>query len=284
MHQLIVNADDFGESPWVNAAIVLAHRRGIVTSASLMVTGDAFEQAVALARANPRLRVGLHVVLLHGRPCLSPASIPALVDIHGRFPTNPVVAGLRWFFQSDAHEQIRREVSAQVVRFLNTGLPLDHLDSHYHFHVHPVVFDALMDIAEEVGVPHIRLPVEPWGLSLRLDHSDLVRKLAYVTEFSLLARRHRQRLEARGFPVIDGLFGLLQTGNLNESYLLGLLERLPPGTYELYAHPRLDTAAGIRELCVLLSPRVRRVIRERGIRLTTYSGNERMAVNGLPLA
>lgn len=271
MRQLIVNADDFGENPWVNAAIVLAHRAGIVTSTSLMVTEDAFEQAVALAHANPRLRVGLHVVLLHGRACLPPASIPALVDAHGRFPTNPVVAGLRWFFQAEAHEQIRREVSAQVVRFLNAGLPLDHLDSHYHFHVHPVIFDALVDVAEEIGVPHIRLPVERWALSLRLDRSALPRKLAYVVEFSLLARRHRRCLQERGFPSIDGVFGLLQTGNLHERYVIGLLQHLPPGTYELYAHPRLDTAAGIRELRVLLSPRVRQVIRERSIRLTTYS-------------
>ena len=271
MRQLIVNADDFGENPWVNAAILLAHRAGIVTSASLMVTGDAFAQAVALAHANPHLRVGLHLVLLHGRPCLAPAAIPALVDARGRFPTNPVTAGLRWFFRPEAHAQIRREVSAQVVRFLNTGLPLDHLNSHYHFHVHPVIFDALLDVAEEVGVHHIRLPVERWALSLRLDRSDLPRKLAYVVEFSLLARRHRPRLRERGFSLIDGLFGLLQTGNLSERYVINLLQRLPPGTYELYAHPRLDTAAGIRELRTLLSPRVRQVIHERDIRLTTYS-------------
>lgn len=271
MPQLIVNADDFGESPFVNAAVILAFRRGIVTSASLMVTGQAFDQAVALARANPDLRVGLHVVLLHGRPCLPPQTIPHLVDDRGRFPEDPVAAGVRWFLQPGVRQQVRQEVRAQVERFLTTGLVLDHLDSHYHFHIHPVIFDALLEVAEEVGVPGIRLPMEPWRFSLHLDRSDLPRKLAYAVEFGLLSRHLRPRLTGRRLLLAEGTFGLLQTGSISVRYLLGLLHRLPEGTYELYAHPRLDTRAGLRELMALISPRVRQAIQVRGIRLTTYS-------------
>lgn len=271
MRQLIVNADDFGESPLVNAAVIHAFRRGILTSTSLMVTGAACDQAVALARAHPGLRVGLHVVLLHGRSCLPAEAIPDLVDAQGRFPASPVAAGVRWFFQPAAREQIRREVYAQVERFLAAGLSLDHLNSHLHFHVHPVVFAALLDVAEEVGVPYVRLPVEPWGLSLRLDRGDLARKLVYALQFGLLARWLRPHLQARGFPTLDGVFGLLQTGNISERYLLGLLRILPEGTFELYTHPRLDSAAGLRELHALTSARVRSAIVAHNIRLITYS-------------
>lgn len=269
--QLIVNADDFGKSPWVNAAIIAGYRRGIITSTSLIVTGEGFDEAVRLARANPELRVGLHVTLLHSRPCLPPQAIPDLVDTRGRLPEDPIVAGLRWFLKPAAHQQIRREVRAQVERFLATGLALDHLNSHLHFHVHPVIFDALLSVADEVGVPAIRLPVEPAWPSLWLDRSELPRKLVYVALFGLLSRRHRPHLAKQGYAVIDGTLGLLQTGNITEEYLLGLLRRLPRGTYELYAHPRLDTAAGLRELAALTSPRVRQTIQARDIHLTTYS-------------
>jgi hopanoid biosynthesis associated protein HpnK len=269
--RLIVNADDFGESPFVNTAIIQAFRQGILTSTSLMVTGEAFDQAVSLARANPDLEVGLHVVLVDGRSCLSPQAIPDLVDAQGFFPKDPIMTGIRWSFRPTVRQQIRREVRAQAERFLATGLALDHLNSHYHFHVHLAIFDALVEVAEEIGTRHIRLPAESLWPFLELDRSDFPRKLGYVAKFNFPSWCHRHRLKARGFGVIDGLLGLFQTGSVNQQYLLDLLRKLPKGTYELYAHPRLDTEAGLRELRALTSLRVRQAIQERGIRLTTYS-------------
>ena len=105
--RLVVNADDFGDSPGANAAIIAAHRDGIVTSASLMVTGPAFEEAVDLARSFPSLQVGLHLVLIGERPCLPPERIPDLVDLAGRFPDNPVAAGLRWWVRPAARDQLQ---------------------------------------------------------------------------------------------------------------------------------------------------------------------------------
>ena len=69
---------------------------------------------------------------------------------------------------------------------------------------------------------------------------------------------------------MDGLFGLLRTGHLDEAYVIRLLQRLPEGTYELYAHPRLDTDQGRRELAALVSPQARRIVQARGIHLTSY--------------
>jgi len=266
---LIVNADDFGESAAVNAAVVAAHRDGIVTGASLMVTGAAFEEAVELARSHPGLRVGLHIVLIGGRPCLPPERIPALVEPSGRFPTDPVKAGLRWWLWSPAREQLRAEIYAQAERFIKTGLPLDHLNSHLHFHVHPTVFSAVLEVAEALGVRRVRLEAEPW-FSLRVNRSRPGQKLAYALIFGVFSRLYRPRLQARGFVVLDGVFGLFQTGRINEKYLLNLLRVLPPGRFELYVHPRFDTPQGQAEFAALVSPKVRKLMAARGIILTTY--------------
>lgn len=246
-----------------------AHRDGVVTSASLMVTGAAFEGAVELARSHPTLRVGLHLVLIGGRPCLPPGRIPELVEPSGRFPTDPVKAGLCWWRRPAAREQLRAEIYAQADRFVRTGLTLDHLNSHLHFHVHPTVFSAVLEVAEALGVRQVRLPVEPW-FSLRVDRSRPMRKLVYALIFGVLGRLYRPRLQARGFVVLDGVFGLFQTGRIDEKYLLDLLRVLPPGRFELYTHPRFDTPQGRAEFAALVSPEVRKLVAERGIALTTY--------------
>ncbi len=269
MPRLIVNGDDFGAAPAVNAAIAEAFRAGILTSASLMVTGEAVDEAVALARELPGLRVGLHVVLLSGRSCLPPEEAPHLVDAQGRFPENPLAAGVRWAFSAAARRELRREVAAQVARFQATGLPADHLNSHRHFHVHPLVFDLLEEASRQLGGPPIRFPAEPWRLALMVDRRYARQQIGYALVFGLLAAAYRRR---RGVvsPGVDGVFGLLRTGTIDETYLVRLLQRLPEGCFELYLHPRLDTAQGRRELTALCSLRVRQVIAERRIVLTTY--------------
>ncbi len=269
--RLIVNADDFGENAAVNAAIIAAHERGIVTSTSLMVTGEGFEEAVDLARSHPGLAVGLHVVLVHGRPALPAEEIPDLITAAGAFSYDAPMTGVRWFLTPRVRDQIRREIRAQAERFLQTGLPMDHIDAHLHFHVQPAVFSALLEVAEEIGVKRMRLPWEPWPLALSLDASNLLTKVGYALAFGLLARLYRPRLRAAGVFFADAVFGVLQTGRISEEYLVRLIGRLPPGTYEFYAHPRLDSTAGLRELHALISPRVREAITTRGIRLTTYT-------------
>ena len=268
---LIVNADDFGESRAVNEAIVKAHVQGIVTSTSLMVTGRALKQAVDMARAHPDLRVGLHLVLLLGRPCLPPHEIPLLVNEQGVFPNDAVSAGIRWFFSRKAQEQIRREVQAQIECFLRTGLPMDHVNAHLHFHVHPVVFEVLLDEMEKIGVKRMRLPQEPWRISLPVDVRHPLRKIGYTLTFGMLARTYRKRLKQRGIFFPQAVFGILQTGEISEAYLLRLIPRLPSGSVEFYAHPRYDTLAGLRELHALVSPRVSISLRSQGIDLTTYT-------------
>jgi chitin disaccharide deacetylase len=280
-----VTADDFGFSHGVNQAILRAHREGIVTSTSLMVTGDAAAEAVAIARANPDLAVGLHLVVVSGRAALAPEQIPALVDAQGLFRGGPVGIGLRYQFSRAARAQLRLEIREQLVRFRETGLPLAHVDGHLHLHLHPVVLSSLIELAEEFGIPAIRVPHEELGWNLSFDSRSAARKIVWSMIFGRLRRHAESKLSPAGIGFPDRVYGLLQTGRISEAYLLDLLPRLArsaasPEEVELYAHP--DAAlpgeplngppgAGARELDALLSPRVRRAVAEAGFALADHS-------------
>jgi chitin disaccharide deacetylase len=166
--RLVVNADDFGGSHSINQAVIRAHRDGILTSASLMVNGEAVAEAVELAREHSRLGVGLHLTLICGRSCLGAGELAGLVDERRRFSDQPVLAGLRYYFQRRNHAVLEQEVAAQFERFRATGLGLDHVNGHLHFHLHPTVLRMLMRHGEEWGIRAMRLTREPLGLSLRL--------------------------------------------------------------------------------------------------------------------
>jgi hopanoid biosynthesis associated protein HpnK len=146
--RLIVNADDFGRDPAANEGITEAHDRGILTCASLMVNEPSAAAAVELARRRPNLGVGLHLTLVCGHGALSPEQAPHLVDGRGRLSDNAPKAGMLYFFSRAARAEVEREVTAQVQKFKETGLPLDHVNGHLHLHLHPVVADILLDHAE----------------------------------------------------------------------------------------------------------------------------------------
>src|SRR5476651_161124 len=130
VRRLIVNADDFGRSPSINQAVIRAHREGILTSASLMVKENGFDEAVKLAKENPNLGVGLHLTLLHGHSALPPEKIPGLVNSRGEFSDSPVGTGIKYFFSRNLREQLRAEIHAQFEKFHATSLPLDHINGH----------------------------------------------------------------------------------------------------------------------------------------------------------
>jgi chitin disaccharide deacetylase len=278
--RLIVSADDFGLSPGVNAGIVRAHRDGILTDASLMVNGAAVDAAVELARATPTLSVGLHLVLLQGRATMPPSAIPGLVDGAGMFRANPVAVGFRYFFTPGLHVQLEREICAQLEKYLDSGLPLSHVDGHLNIHVHPTVLNILVHVAPRYGIRALRLPREPLAVSLRLDGRERLRKCAESLAFRRLAAYAAPRLTAHGIRSPEQMFGLHQSGHVTESYVLGVLDALAPGVTEIYSHASLVDAEARRwrpanyecegELAALTSPRVRAALRERQIELTSY--------------
>jgi len=266
--RLIVNADDFGRSHSINQAVIRAHRDGILTTASLMVNGAAADEAVELARQHPRLGVGLHLSLVCGTSALPPADIPRLVDGDGNFSDNSVATGIRYFFQKRLRPQLEREIRAQFEKFRATGLSLDHVNGHLHFHLHPVVFRILMTDARSRGITHFRLTRDLFRLNLRLASGHLFYRAGHALIFRWLAQRARPVLDRLGIKHTSVVFGLLQNSRVDEDYIAGLIRRLPPGDSELYSHPSLDEFK--HELAALISPRVRSLVQEEGVELIRY--------------
>lgn len=266
--RLIVNADDFGLSPAVNEAVVRSHREGILTSASLMVSEPGFEEAVRLAKENPRLGVGLHLTLLMGHSALPPGKIPGLVNARGEFSNRPVGAGMNYFFKRYLRAQLRAEIRAQFERFRSTGLPLDHVNGHLHLHLHPVIFQILMDDAEALGIRRLRLTRDCLARSRRLSHGQWLYRVSHAAIYEWLSGRARGPLRQRGIRHAEITFGLLQNARVDETYVLKLLPELPAGDSELYSHPSLDKFK--HEFDALVSQRVKDAVKERGIELIRY--------------
>jgi hopanoid biosynthesis associated protein HpnK len=248
--RLIITADDFGLHRRVNEAVELACRNGVLTAASLMVGAPAVQDAVERAARLPGLRVGLHLVLADGAATLSRDTVPALVDAHGLFGNNMVRDGFRFFFLPHVRKQLAREIRAQFEAFARTGLPLDHVNTHKHFHMHPTVLSLVLEIGKEYGMRAMRLPCEvdapfwlkPWVslMRARLDHANIVHN--------------------------DYVVGIAHTGQMDESALLDAIARLPAGVGEIYCHPATQGGAPLTpgmkayrhadELAALLSTRV----------------------------
>jgi hopanoid biosynthesis associated protein HpnK len=270
---LIVTADDFGLDLAVNEAVEQAHRDGILTCASLMVGAPAAADAVARARRLPRLGVGLHLTLVDGVPTLPADAVPDLVDPSGRFPADPFRQGVRIFCSPRARAQLAAEIRAQFEAFRATGLPLDHVDGHHHFHIHPTIQRHVLALLPEYGRPAVRVPLEPaadgaaWSLG------------------AWSARRHARRLRRRlariGAAANDAIYGVAASGHMDRAQVGAALARVGEGVSELYLHPVARAWQpgdpwpagydGMGELAALIDPELRRIVAARGIRLATFS-------------
>jgi len=243
MKQLIITADDFGASPQVNEAVEIAHREGILTAASLMVSAPAAADAVARARTMPKLRVGLHLTLVDDRPTLPPAQIPGLVDRNGMFRSDMARAGAAMFFRPNVRKQLAAEIEAQFKAFAATGLTLDHVNTHKHFHLHPTIASLMMRIGKRYGMNATRVPFET---------------------SNPLAMWLRRSYRAKGMGVADRVYGLKWSGAMTKDRLGAILAALPDGLSEIYMHPATGpypgSAKGYRyaeELAALTDGRIK---------------------------
>jgi hopanoid biosynthesis associated protein HpnK len=274
---LIVNADDFGLHESVNEAIEQASQAGILNAASLMISAPASADAIERARRLPQLRVGLHLVLADGWPMLEPAQIPALVDGAGRFDDAMARRGAAIFFKRAARRQMTAEVRAQLSAFRRTGLALDHVNAHKHFHFHPTILSILLSLAREFGIRAIRVPQEPLWFTRR--HGGLT-SLPGAASLAALAAIMKHRIRGAGLLCNDHVFGIANSGAVDERALLEVLTRLPAGVTEIYLHPAVESGSLVApsmavyrhsdELAALLSPRVRAAIDSLDIRRGGY--------------
>ena len=277
--RLIVNADDFGISEAVNEAVIRAFSEGVLRSCSLMVTGEAFEHAVSVAHAHPDLAVGIHLVTVMGRAVLPPAVIPTLVDAAGNFVSNPTRAGLKYYFSPQARSELRQELRAQFDKFAATGLRLSHIDGHLHMHLHPVIFQAALELGLRYGVRRMRVPQEEYHLAVNFRRQYAGKKALYTLLFGLFARRMKRQLQVADFVYAERVYGTLHSGQMDEQYFLYMLDNLRAPTNEIYFHPAVYPAdcmlnaaeqQGMREFAALTSPSVCRRTQELGIELMNY--------------
>lgn len=259
MKRLIVNADDFGFTRDVNAGIVEAHTRGILTATTLMANGDAFDDAVQLARSNPSLDVGIHFVLIGGRSLLTqnplPIDVPALV--------RAVYAG-----QLDLYG----ELHAQAVKIKAAGLAPLHADTHKHTHLLAPVCRAVRIVAEEFGIQFLRRPLD-LNLPFR---APLKTRLV-----NALVRDRARAMDLSPFRVTNHFAGFALTGRYDTKDLEALFANLPDGVTELMTHPGHCTAelqeaptrlkqSRVAELTALTDPATRAALDKNQIQLTRY--------------
>ncbi len=284
MKRLIVNADDFGFTRGVNAGIVTAFREGILTSTSIMANGEAFEDAVELARANPGLGVGCHLTLVGGRG-VAPGS-QSLADRNGMLPKT--VGELLFKLASGAVRisSIESEFHAQVERVRAAGISPTHLDTHKHTHLHPQVLEALARVARDYGIRWVRNAFETFpdrvgGRATRPRKWAYWKQRAACVAILPRARGFRRVVGIHGLQMPDRFYGIALTGLLDRSALLSLLQVVEEGTGELMCHPglydeeleraptRLKQQRAV-ELEALTDPGVRRAVDEQGIQLVSY--------------
>jgi hopanoid biosynthesis associated protein HpnK len=283
VRRLIVNADDFGLTSGVNRAIVEGNRSGVVTSATLMANAKATDSAIDLAKAQPSLKTGCHVVLIDGVPLT--ANLPSLTDGSSRFRSSLKQFALAAVRGQIAAEEIQREVEAQIRKIQSRGITLTHVDSHKHTHMFPHVLRPLLRAAKSCGIRAVRNPFEPlhsWPIGMVLASPGLWLRSAGVMAFRMFAAEFRRALKDEGMVSTDGTVGIAVTGLLDQQKLLRILEALPDGTWELVCHPGYSDsdlqAAGTRltqsrelELAALTSVDTKKALARCQVELISYA-------------
>ena len=290
MRRLIINADDFGLTVGVNRAIVEAHQRGVLTSATMMANAAAMEDAVAGAR-QCGLSAGCHAVLIDGAPLLPVYDVCTLALADGtgaRFYDGWLGFAMRALRRRFDGNQIAAEVEAQIRRIQQHGLRVTHVDSHKHVHLLPHVLGPMLRAAKACGVRAVRnpfAPLKPLALAHLVRRPRLWTRYTEVKLLRGLSRAFRQTVADAGIITTDGTFGIVATGALDDELFAAIVGSLPEGTWELVCHPGYcdDELRSARtrlrqsreqELRVLTSAAARRVIEAAGVDLISYANLE----------
>lgn len=239
MKGLIVNADDFGLHTEINKGIIKGYQEGFITSTSLMCSAPAFDDAVALARNNPDLGIGIHLTLVGSVPSVLPKEeILSLVDEAGLFPENYVVFAKKFYTGQIKMVQLEKELRAQIEKALATGLKITHVDSHQHTHVLPGMAGLVVKLCKEYKIKYIRIPQEGYFFSGGFA-GGLGRKIGRAG-LSFCACLARMQAKSAGLIYPDHFFGMLAGGNLNATLVRNILSALPEGVSEIMTHPGLN--------------------------------------------
>jgi predicted glycoside hydrolase/deacetylase ChbG (UPF0249 family) len=240
--RLIVNAYDFGFSPGVNAGVRLAHEAGALRSATLLAAGEAFDEAVDIARCRPGLGVGCHLALA-GMPALcDPGSIPTLAGPDGSLrPTLGSFLG-PWIRGRIRLEEVRRELAAQIEKVLAAGIRPTHVDGHKHVLALPGVLGVALALCREHGIPAVRAPfdADPAAPGLADGNRPGAWRKQWLSGRALRLWRGtwQRRRDRAGVAAPERFHGVAFTGFWTQAYLERVVAKLPDGgVTELMTHP-----------------------------------------------
>lgn len=276
--QLIINADDFGIHPAVNEAVRKAATEGILTSTSLMAGGDAFDEAVEMARSMPSLGIGIHLTLVGGiKSVLPPSEVPSLTWDNGVFCHDYGKLIVRDLEGKILLSEVYAEWDAQIQKIMNTGLPVTHMDGHQHMHMWPHFYPIARDLAKKYHISCMGVPDEDVLFGMKDGH---IIRWAAKNGLSLLSRMHRPDLKKNHIRTNDHFFGMLYGGHLSPERFAKFILQTKPGITEIMCHPSADTRAmedtfhwgyhGEDELAGLLADINRELIAKKQISLISY--------------
>ncbi len=238
---LIINADDLGIHPRINAGIVEAFERGIVTSTTMLLTTPYLEETIRDVVRVSRLPVGIHLSLTLGRALTPPAEVPDLVDDDGNLTRYSAAALLQLGppvgRRRDVYAQIRRELETQFATARRLHVPVTHIDSHQHVHMNPHIYAIVEALAETYGVKRVRLCREPlFAFELTTGVSTNLRRLNPV---KLAFLRLRQRAIRPRLLSPDRFFGVMYSGHVTARAFAGLVDHVARRgrVYEVGLHP-----------------------------------------------
>ena len=246
-----------------------------------MITGPAVDHAIEKAKIYPKLNVGLHLVLTNGKAILDPSEIPELINSVGEFRTSQFYSGIKYFFSIKTRKQLKKEIRAQFEAFSKTGLKLDHVNAHNHMHLHPTIFNLIIEIGRDYDLTAIRIPNEP-PLNSIVDNKKefMIRYFRWIF-FMLFTYFMKKKCKKNNIIFNDIIFGLHDTGHMNIEKLIRIIPHITNGITEIYAHPAtknidnnqiaMNNDESEAEYKALIHARTKRAIKKFDIRLSGFN-------------
>ena len=270
---LIVNADDFGLNKKVNDGIIDAFKKGIVTSASLLVNGEGFSDALEKIKENPYLDIGLHLNVFRGRPVSKPSH---LVGKNGNLMENPVLFVFKILFRKGKiANEIYNEFDEQIKKALNSGIKISHLDTEKHLHIFPFVFKIILELAQKHGIKAIRFPFETRWAIKKVSFRQRV-KLYFMGFFY---RMNKEMLKNSSIKSPDSFFGVSLSGKYSLNSIKEFISKISDGVNELSCHPGYKSNADNSyiskhrdtELAVLTNQETKDYLKKNNINLINFN-------------
>jgi len=278
MKYLIINADDFGLHETVNLGIIHGFTSGFITSTTMMAGGKAFEHAISLASTHPQLGIGVHLTLVGEKSVCDPDKVKSLLDNEGYLAPQYPQFLLRYILGQIQLSDIRRELTAQVQKIVDSGIPITHLDSHQHMHIVPGIINVTIDIAKEFGIKAVRIPAEPYFFLGHYPCSPL--RVVARAGLTCLAQLATRKIRKNQLLMPEHFFGMLAGGNMREEFLLNIIDALPDGISEIMMHPGTNNEVlnnsygwdyhGQEELAAVTSDNVRHRLADKNVTLISF--------------